>query len=94
MTAKNTSASCCKTTESQHWKEYMLLLAPTNLTALATGGQTIDSGLFNRRSAGSANQKEYRCSQLVELVLVDEYSMVRSQTVAAVDNAKGKRPEW
>ena len=58
MKTKNASASCCKTTESQHWKEYLLLLAPTNITALAIGGQTVDSGLFNRRSGGSAKQKE------------------------------------
>jgi hypothetical protein len=37
----------CTRTGNKYWMEFLLLLAPTNLTALNMGGQTLDSGLFN-----------------------------------------------
>ena len=62
----------------------MLIIAPTNLVALAVGGSTIDSGLFNRRAGGSS---EPRCSALVKLVMVDEFSMVSLQWVSQISEA-------
>lgn len=54
------------------WEKYFLLLGPTNVVALAIGGKTIDSGVFNRRHGTG----KPLCSKYVKLMIVDEFSMV------------------
>ncbi len=64
-------------------RKYLLELAPTNLVALDIGGVTIDSEVLNRRAAESGA----RCSALVKLVLIDEYSMVSLGWIAQISAA-------
>ena len=83
MTMKEFVDQVCAETESEYWKEYLLILAPTNLVALDIGGVTIDSGVLNRKAAES----RARCSALVKLVLADEYSMVSLGCIAQISAA-------
>jgi hypothetical protein len=73
----------CAETDCEQWRKCLLVLAPTNLVALDIGGVTIDSGVLNRRAAQSGP----RCSALVKLVLVDEYSMVSLGWIAQISAA-------
>ncbi len=73
-------------TERESWRKYLLNLAPTSLVALDVGGVTIDSGVLNRRAVDSGP----KCSALVKLVLVDEYSMVSLGWIAQISAARKK----
>jgi hypothetical protein len=73
----------CVRTGCKGWRNCLLVLAPTNLVALDIGGVTIDSGVLNRRAAQSGP----RCSALVKLVLIDEYSMVSLGWIAQISAA-------
>ena len=84
MAVKEFLQRVCDETEDDIWNQWLLIIAPTNLVALAVGGSTIDSGLFNRRAGGSS---EPRCSALVKLVMVDEFSMVSLQWVSQISEA-------
>ena len=81
----------CSKTDNNIWKKCVLLLGPTNMVAKAMGGSTIDCGLLNRRSP----QSGVKCSKLVKLVIVDEFSMVSLQWVdqisRALQEAKGQK---
>ncbi len=84
MAVKEFLQRVCDETEDDIWNQWLLIIAPTNLVALAVGGSTIDSGLLNRRAGGSS---EPRCSALVKLVMVDEFSMVSLQWVSQISEA-------
>lgn len=81
----------CSKTDNNIWKKCVLLLGPTNMVAKAIGGSTIDCGLLNRRSP----QSGVKCSKLVKLVIVDEFSMVSLQWIdqisRALQEAMGKK---
>ncbi len=70
-------------TGCEECRKCLLVMAPTNLVALDIGGVTIDSRVLNRRAAESGP----RCSALVKLVLVDEYSMVSLGWIAQISAA-------
>ncbi len=83
MAVKEFVELVCARTGCENWRKCLLVLAPTNLVALDIGGVTIDSGLLNRRAAESGP----RCSALVKLVLVDEYSMVSLGWITQINAA-------
>jgi hypothetical protein len=53
------------------------------MVAKAIGGSTIDCGLLNRRSP----QSGVKCSKMVKLVIVDEFSMVSLQWIDQISGA-------
>jgi hypothetical protein len=61
----------------------VMVLAPTNLAALAVGGQTLDKGVFNRRG----KQNLFRGNGVVKLLLIDEFSMVSCSWIAMIEEA-------
>jgi hypothetical protein len=66
----------------------VMVLAPTNLAALAIGGQTLDKGIFNRRG----KQNLFRGDGVVKLLLIDEFSMISCSWIALIEEAlRGKK---
>jgi hypothetical protein len=61
----------------------VMVLAPTNLAALAIRGQTLDKGIFNRRG----QQNLFRGDGVVKLLLIDEFSMVSCSWIAMIEEA-------
>jgi hypothetical protein len=61
----------------------VMVLAPTNLAALAIGGQTLDKGIFNRRG----KQNVFQGEGVVKLLLIDEFSMVSCSWIAMIEEA-------
>ncbi len=64
MAVKKFVEPVCVRTECEVWRKYLLILVP-NLVAMDVGGVAIDSTRITTK-----------CSALVKLVIVDEYSMV------------------
>ncbi len=87
MAVKEFVDQVCARTGYEEWRKCLLILAPTNLVALDVGGVTIDSGVLNRRAIESGP----RCSAVVKLVLVDEYSMVSLGWIAQISAARKKQ---
>lgn len=68
--------------------DVVMVLAPTNLAALAIGGQTLDKGIFNRRG----KQNLFQGHGVVKLLLIDEFSMISCNWIALIEEAlRGKK---
>ena len=72
-----------KEIQDESVKEILMLLAPTNLVALAIGGCTLDSAIFNRRAGVKSNNIGKR----VALAMIDEYSMICCKWMVQIEEA-------
>ena len=68
-----------------------VVLAPTGIAAINAGGETIHSffglptGVLTPLTAGSTNQEKVRLIRSIDTIIIDEVSMVRCDTIEAID---------